>query len=194
MGIGFGGSPAWPGSPGMSRLVVLRLASENLGSSLEPIPKRTMTDAASRPRLNRIAGPILGEFLIGMTVAMAGLWLASNESDAAAGAFGLSQQVLETLFVLFRVLAIGVGAGVTQALGAQRPQAAGSTALVGLGASTWAGVIAAGVVLFGSDAVLGLLNAPAAVAQLAGPYLQLLALALLLEAFNLTMAATLRAH
>ena len=101
--------------------------------------------SSSRPRLNRIAGPILGEFLIGMTVAMAGLWLASNESDAAAGAFGLSQQVLETLFVLFRVLAIGVGAGVTQALGAQRPQAAGSTALVGLGASTWAGLIAAGV-------------------------------------------------
>ena len=150
--------------------------------------------SSPRPRLNRIAGPILGEFLIGMTVAMAGLWLASNESDAAAGAFGLSQQVLETLFVLFRVLAIGVGAGVTQALGAQRPQAAGTTALVGLGASTWAGLIAAGVVLFGSDAVLGLLNAPAAVAQLAGPYLQMLALALLLEAFNLTMAATLRAH
>ena len=40
------------------------------------------------------------------------------------------------------------------------------------------------MVLFGSDAVLDLLNAPAAVAQLAGPYLQMLALALLLEAFN----------
>lgn len=34
--------------------------------------------SSSRPRLNRIAGPILGEFLIGMTVAMAGLWLASK--------------------------------------------------------------------------------------------------------------------
>ena len=67
--------------------------------------------SSPRPRLNRIAGPILGEFLIGMTVAMAGLWLASNESDAAAGAFGLSQQVLETLFVLFRVLAIGSAPG-----------------------------------------------------------------------------------
>ena len=36
---------------------------------------------AARARLNAIAGPILGEFLLGMTVAMAGLWLASHESD-----------------------------------------------------------------------------------------------------------------
>ena len=63
-----------------------------------------------RPRITPIAGPILGEFLIGISVAMAGLWMASQISDATAGAFGMSQQVLESLFVLFRVLAIGVGA------------------------------------------------------------------------------------
>lgn len=150
--------------------------------------------AAPRPRLNAIAGPILGEFLIGMTVAMAGLWLASNESDAAAGAFGMSQQVLESLFVIFRVLAIGVGVGITQALGGQRLDAARRTALVGLGASTWAGLLAAACVLLGGDWILDVLNAPDAVARLAGPYLVALALALLLEAYNLTMAAILRAH
>ncbi len=68
-------------------------------------------------RLNPIAGPILGEFLLGMTVAMVGLWLASHESDAEAAAFGLGQQLLEAFNVFLRVVAIGVGVVVTQALG-----------------------------------------------------------------------------
>jgi len=148
----------------------------------------------ARPRLNAIAGPILGEFLVGMSVAMAGLWLASQTSDIAAGAFGMSNQVMETLFVLFRVLAIGVGAGITQAVGGQRPEAARRTALVGLGASTWAGAFVASWMLLANEWTLDVLNAPLGVSRLAAPYLQVLALAMVLEAYNLTMAAILRAH
>jgi putative MATE family efflux protein len=150
--------------------------------------------ATPRPRLNAVAVPIVGEFLLGMSVAMAGLWLASHTSDAAAGTFGLSIQVLETLFVLFRVLAIGVGVVTTQALGGQQHEAARRTALVGLGASTWAGLLAATCVVFGNRLTLDVLNAPDEIVPLAAPYLQLLAPALLLEAYNLTMASILRAH
>lgn len=148
----------------------------------------------TRPRLNAIAGPILGEFLLGMTVAMAGLWLASHTSDAAAGAFGLSQQVYESLVVIFRVLAIGLGVVIGQALGGGGDESARRTAMVALGASSWAGLLVVGCVLFGDVLVLDLLNAPAAVVPLAAPYLQLLAPVLLLEAYNLSMAAILRAH
>jgi putative MATE family efflux protein len=151
-------------------------------------------NTATRPRLNAIAGPILGEFVVGMSVAMVGLWLASNISDAAAGAFGMSNQVLETLFVIFRVLAIGVGVCTTQAVGGHQPELARRIALVGLGASTWAGLVAASWVLLANDWTLDVLNAPDVVSALASPYLQLLALALLLEAYNLTMAAILRAN
>ena len=147
-----------------------------------------------RPRINGIAGPILGEFLLGMSVAMAGLWLASHESDAAAGAFGLTNQVLETLFTLFRVLAIGVGIVITQALGGEQTQAARRTALAGLGASTWAGLLAASWVVLAPAFTLDALNAPDAVRPLAGPFMQMLALGLVLEAYNLTMASILRAH
>ena len=150
--------------------------------------------ATPRPRLNSVAIPLVGEFLLGMSVAMGGLWLASKTSDAAAGTFGLSIQVLESLFVLFRVLAIGVGVTTTQALGGQRHEAARRTALVGLGASTWAGLLAALCVLFGNELILDVLNAPEEILPLAAPYLQLLAPALLLEAYNLTMASILRAH
>ena len=150
--------------------------------------------AKARPRLNSVAVPIVGEFLLGMTVAMGGLWLASHTSDAAAGSFGLSIQVSEALYVLFRVIAIGVGVVTTQALGGRQPEVARRTALVGLGASTWAGLLAAACVLFGNDLILDVLNAPDEILPIASPYLQLLAPALVLEAYNLTMAAILRAH
>jgi hypothetical protein len=53
----------------------------------------TDTPAPVRPSLNKVAVPIVGEFLLGISVAMAGLYLASHTSDAAAGAFGLAQQL-----------------------------------------------------------------------------------------------------
>jgi Na+-driven multidrug efflux pump len=147
-----------------------------------------------RPRITPIAGPILGEFLIGISVTMAALWMASQLSDAAAGAFGMSQQVLESLFVLFRVLALGVGVTITQAIGGRRADAARVTALVGFGACTWAGAVAALWLLLLGDWTLAALNAPPAVAEIGARYLPLLALAALLEAYNLVMASILRAH
>ena len=159
-------------------------------SSLPPSSPRRR----ARPRLNAVAVPLCGEFLVGMAVGLAGLWLASTHSDAAAGAFGLASQVLETVFVLFRLLAIGLGVVVTQALGASRDEAARRFARLGLGASTWAGLLAAAGVLLGHPAMLALLNAPAEVRPLAGPFLALLAPAVLLEAYNLSLAAILRAH
>ncbi|WP_077033011.1 MATE family efflux transporter [Pelomonas sp. KK5] len=147
-----------------------------------------------RVRLNPIAGPILGEFLLTMTVALAGLWLASHESDAAGGAFGMVAQMQETMYVVFRVLAIGLGVVITQALGGGQVDGARRTALGALGASTWAGLVVVSALLLGDDAALDALNAPAEVQQLAGPFLMMLAPAMLLDAYNLSMAAILRAH
>jgi putative MATE family efflux protein len=150
--------------------------------------------ASERPRLNAVAIPILGEFLLGYTVVMAGLWLASHTSDGAAGSLGLANQVLETLSVVFRVLAIGMGVTITQLLGAQQQEGARQTALSGLGACTWGGVVVMAVLLLGNDVILDVLNAPEEILPLLSPYLQLLAPAALLEGYNLTMAAILRAH
>lgn len=147
-----------------------------------------------RPRLNAIAGPILGEFLLTYTVAILGLWLASHTSDGAAGSLGLANQILETLYVLFRVLAIGMGVVITQLLGGQQNEGARKTALSGLGACSWAGLLVAAFLLLGNDLTLDVLNAPEEILPLVSPYLQLLAPAAVLDAYNLTMAAILRAH
>lgn len=147
-----------------------------------------------RPRLNAIAGPILGEFLFGITVAMAGLWLASHTSDEAGGAFGLVSQVQETVAVVFRILAIGLGVLIGQALGAGQHDRARNAAMVALGAGTWAGLLVLGSMVLGAGVTLDALNAPASVVPLAAPFMMLLGPVMLLDAYNLSMAAILRAH
>lgn len=149
---------------------------------------------SDRPRLNAVAGPIFGEFLLGYTVVIAGLWLASHTSDGAAGSLGLANQVLESLYVVFRVLAIGMGVTITQLLGGKQIELVRRTALSGLGACTWAGLLVVAILVLGNDVILDVLNAPDEILPLAGPYLQLLAPAALLDGYNLTMAAILRAH
>ncbi len=147
-----------------------------------------------RPRLNRLAVPIFFEFLLGMLVALLGLWLAARHSDAAAGTLGVMQQVQETVVVVFRVLSIGVGVTVTQLLGADRPLKAKATATSALAVATWLGGLSTLVLWVFRHQMLSVLNAPAAVVALALPYLWVLAPALWLEAYNLSMGAVLRAH
>jgi len=102
--------------------------------------------------------------------------------------------VLETLYVVFRVLAIGMGVVITQLLGGEQIAGARKTALSGLGACTWAGLVVAAALLLGHNVILDVLNAPDEIVPMAAPYLQLLAPVALLDAYNLTMAAILRAH
>jgi len=152
------------------------------------------SEQPTRPSLNKVAVPIVGEFLLGMSVALGGLYLASHTSDGAAGSFGLVQQILETLFVVFRVLAIGVGVVVTRLLGSGDAVQAGKTARMALGACTWTGSAVALWLVFGSTATLDVLNAPDELWPMATMYMLLLAPSMLLEAYNLCMAAVLRAH
>jgi Na+-driven multidrug efflux pump len=153
-----------------------------------------MSSPGTPTRLNAVAGPILGEFLLGMTVSMAGLWLASHTSDESGAAFGLVGQVQEALSVMFRVLAIGLGVQIGQMLGGGQQEAARRCATVALGAGTWVGLVALGWMVFGASWTLDVLNAPDSVSALAEPYMALLGPVMLLDAYNLGMAAILRAH
>ncbi len=141
-----------------------------------------------------IAWPLFGELLFGISVSLVGLTLAAHASSAASGAFALANNVQSAFFLLLRVVSIGVSVAITQALGAGNRPLADATARAALGASTWAGLATAVVVAFCARPMLLAMSAPADVLPLATPYLQLLALAIGLDALNACMAAVMRAH
>lgn len=153
-----------------------------------------MTRVPLRPRLVAIAWPLMAELVLGFGVGMLGLWLASRVSDSASAAFALSNQVLGTFFLLFRIISMGVSVVITQNLGAADVSGAHAIARASLGASTWLGIGAALVVFVGAGPLLVVLHAPVPVHDLGQPYLRMLAFALLLDAYNASMAAVMRAH
>ncbi len=146
------------------------------------------------PRLFSLAWPLFLELLLGISVGVAGTVLAARLSDDAGAAFALANHVVGMLFILFRIVGAGVGVVVTQGLGAGRRDAADALARAALGASTWVGGLTAGAALVGARPLLQLLQAPAEVLPLALPLLQWLAPAMLLDAWNASMASVIRAH
>ncbi|MCV2353818.1 MATE family efflux transporter [Paucibacter sp. B2R-40] len=141
-----------------------------------------------------IVWPLFMELWLSMALGLVGTALAARISDVSAGAFALGLQVSATLFILFRVIGAGVSVVLTQNLGAGQRAAADAVARAVLGASSWIGGIAALAAVLGAAPLLRLLNAPAEVMPLATPFLQVLAPALLLDAWNATMSSVMRAH
>jgi putative MATE family efflux protein len=147
-----------------------------------------------RPELFSVTWPLFTELLLGISVGLVGLWLASRTGDVTSGAFALANNVQATFFLLFRIISVGVSVVITQNLGAGNRDAADQTARAALAASTWLGLSTALFVVLTAGPLLHLMNAPVEVLPLALPYLRVLALALALDAFNASMSAVMRAH
>jgi len=145
-------------------------------------------------RLLALTWPLLIELLLGIAVGVAGTALAARISDAHGAAFALAHHVFGALFIVFRIVGAGVGVAVTQALGAGRRAQADAVARAVLGASTWIGLVVAVTAALAAVPLLKLMNAPAGVLPLAAPLLVSLAPAMLLDAWNASMTAVLRAH
>jgi putative MATE family efflux protein len=158
------------------------------------MPASTHAAPLPRPSLVALTWPLLAELVLGLLVGLTGLWLASRQSDSASGAFALANNVQASFFLLFRIISMGVSVVITQNLGAGNRKGADETARASLGASTWLGLGAGLVVATCANPLLALLNAPADVLPIAGPYLRVLAVALVLDAFNASMSSVMRAH
>jgi len=152
------------------------------------------TEALPRPGLVALTSPLFADLLLANLVGLAGLALAAQVSDAAAGAYALSNHVQAAFFLLVRIVSMGVSVVITQQLGGGDRHGADLSARASLGASTWLALAAAVVVAGGAAGLLKLLGAPAHVLPLATPFLQLLAVGLALDAFNASMASVMRAH
>jgi Na+-driven multidrug efflux pump len=146
------------------------------------------------PPMFNLAWPLLVELGLAIASSIVGTALASRISDEAGGAFAIASQVSATLFILFRIIGAGVSVVVTQNLGGGQREAANRVACAVVGASTWLGALTGLMALLGAHGLLHLLNAPADVLPIAAPFLMALAPAMLLDAWNASMASVMRAH
>jgi putative MATE family efflux protein len=146
------------------------------------------------PKLWPLLWPLFLELLLGMLVGLVATALAARVSDAAAGAFALANQLSATLFIVFRIIGAGIGVVITQALGSGNRPGADALARAALGASSYIGAGCALLALIGAEPLLRLLQAPAELLPLGVPFLQWLAPALLLDAWNASMGSVMRAH
>lgn len=153
-----------------------------------------MSPGREPPRLLAIAPPLFAELGLGIAVGLVGTLLAARLSDTHGAAFALANHVNAMLFILFRIVGAGVGVVVAQALGGGRRDRADALARATLGAATWVGGFTALLALAGAVPLMRLLNAPADVLPLAVPFLRALAPAMMLDAWNATMASVMRWH
>jgi hypothetical protein len=112
-------------------------------------------------KLGPIAAPLFFELGVGMAVGMLGTSFAAHISDAAGGAFALTNHLFGLLFMVFRLVGAGIGVVVSQNLGAQHRDEADRVARAALAAGTWMGGSMALVALLFATPLLRLLNAPA---------------------------------
>lgn len=154
----------------------------------------TQPSSSPRASLFSLSWPLFIELLLGIAVGLLGTLLAARVSDNAGGAFALANHVSATLFILFRIIGAGVSVVLTQSLGAGRRDRADALARAALGASSWIGGITALAALLLAEPLLRLMSAPVEVLPLAAPLLMALAPAMLLDAWNASMASVMRAH
>ena len=154
----------------------------------------TTTASRQAPKLWPLLWPLFLELLLGMAVGLVATALAARVSDAAAGAFALTNQLSATLFIVFRIIGAGIGVVITQALGSGNRAAADQLARAALGASSFIGAGCGLLALAFATPLLRLLQAPAELLPLGVPLLQWLAPALLLDAWNASMGSVMRAH
>ena len=150
--------------------------------------------AASRPHIFTLAWPLLIELFLAVAAGVVGTALAARLSDTHGAAFAIANNISVTLFMLFRIVGSGIGVVITQNLGGGRRDTADKVALSMLGASTWLGALTALLCVAGASGLLRLMHAPAEVLPLATPFLQMLGMAMLFDAWNASMASVMRAH
>ena len=140
-----------------------------------------------------LSWPIFVEMALFMAIGTLGLWMAGQVSAASVAVFGMAHQLRVVFDRIFRVVSMGSSVVVTQSRGAGDAAGAQALARAGFSTSLWLGLLAALLVGAVPAWLLRVLHLPAELMDMAVPFMRVIALALAIEAVNITMFAVLRA-
>ncbi|PAS96418.1 MAG: hypothetical protein CGU28_08900 [Candidatus Dactylopiibacterium carminicum] len=140
-----------------------------------------------------LSWPIFVEMALFMAIGTLGLWMAGQISAAAVAVFGMANQLRIVFDRIFRVVSMGSSVVVTQSRGAKDVPGAQALARAGFSTALWLGLLAALLVGAMPAWLLHVLQLPAELMEMAVPFMRIIALAMGIEAVNITMFAVLRA-
>ncbi len=146
------------------------------------------------PKLAHVAAPIYIELALAISVGLFTTYLVSRKGDSSAAAFALTQHITTLLLLLFRVVGAGISVSVANRIGAGDHRGARAIVRTSFAAAGWAGVLISATILLAAEPILSVMRAPPDVLPLAAPFIRAMALAVILDALNTTLASALRAH
>jgi putative MATE family efflux protein len=145
-------------------------------------------------KLGAISWPILSEHLLHAGLGILFVWLTARISDGTAAAFGVSNMLMMSFFILFRLVGVGASVVVAQNLGAGDERGAARVARASLGAAVWLGVAVGALVAGSADLLLEWMKLEPALRPQATPYLMTLGVVLAIDSVNTTMSSVVRSY
>jgi putative MATE family efflux protein len=144
--------------------------------------------------LASLAWPIFIEQGLRILIGTVDTFMVSHVSDGAVAALGVATQVVVLSLILFNFIGIGSSVVITHHLGAGDRSGADRITRAAIGVNTWVGLVVSLLVAAFAGPILRLMQLPASLLGYAVPFLTLMGGTLFLEAQNIAMGATLRAH
>jgi putative MATE family efflux protein len=144
------------------------------------------------PDLYTLSWPIFVEGALMLLIGTIVLWMAGEISAGAVAIFGLSLQLRFFFDRIFRIVAVGASVVISQHRGAGDMLGARLLAKASFTLSLWLGVAAFLLIGAWPEALLRVLHLPDELMPAAVPFMGAVAIALAVEAINVTMFSVLR--
>lgn len=152
------------------------------------------TSSSAHPKLLALAWPIFVEQGLRVLIGTVDTFMVAHLGDDAVAGVNVANQVVTLFLISFAFIGIGSSVVITHHLGAKDRAGADRITTTAIAANTWIGLAASALVLLFSAPMLGWMQLPEAPAAFGRPFLALMGGTLFLEAMNISIAATLRAH
>jgi putative MATE family efflux protein len=165
------------------------------GAKVRPLAEaRVKAAPAARATLLALAWPIFVEQGLRVAIGTVDTLMVSHVGDDAVAGLSVANQVVTLFLICFAFIGIGSSVVITHHLGARDRQGADQIAATALATNFWIGLAASVVVMLFSTPMLHWMQVPDGPLVYAKPFLALMGGTLFLEAMNVSIAATLRAH
>ena len=145
-------------------------------------------------RILTLTAPIYIETFLRMILGNVSIFMLSKFSDQAVGAVGVSNQLINMLYVMYGIVSLGTAITVSQYVGAGQPKTALKVANVALAVNLVFGIAASAFLVIIGQYVLGMMNLSPELREIGYQYLSIVGGMSFAQALMSAMSAVSRSY